>query len=136
LRPFQEGDKWGYKDRAGQVVITPQFDWAESFSDGRTRVRPGNNFVYKESICSKDLGNWYEAFSLCVMVAKIGCVSTHPTIELLPKYPTLSLLPDKYLGFVPSKIDHYLVIPSFHIIISSPLMPSPILRKIRNRITR
>lgn len=34
LYPIVQGGKWGYIDRAGKVVIAPQFDAAEAFSEG------------------------------------------------------------------------------------------------------
>ena len=45
-RSFSEGlarveidSKWGYINKAGQVVIKPQFDYADDFSEGLTLVR-------------------------------------------------------------------------------------------------
>ena len=32
LVPFEKGDKWGYKDKGGEVVIPPQFTIAQEFS--------------------------------------------------------------------------------------------------------
>ena len=32
--PFRQDGKWGYKNAAGQVVVTPQYDLAATFSDG------------------------------------------------------------------------------------------------------
>src|SRR5258705_10810529 len=34
LRPIQQDGKWGYIDSVGRVVIKPQFEWAEEFSEG------------------------------------------------------------------------------------------------------
>ena len=39
LLPVQQGGKWGYINRSGEVVIKPQFDSAEAFADGLALVR-------------------------------------------------------------------------------------------------
>jgi hypothetical protein len=40
------GDKWGYIDKTGAVVITPQFDSAGIFSEGLACVRKGRKVGY------------------------------------------------------------------------------------------
>jgi hypothetical protein len=42
LLPIQEDGKWGYINRAGEVVIKPQYDSAELFSEGLAFVRYPN----------------------------------------------------------------------------------------------
>ena len=39
LLPIQQGGKWGYINRSGEVVIKPQFDSAGLFADGLALVR-------------------------------------------------------------------------------------------------
>lgn len=39
LIPFQKDQKWGYEDRAGKVVIQPQFEEAGEFSGGIAKVK-------------------------------------------------------------------------------------------------
>ena len=39
LLPVQQNGKWGYINHAGEIVIKPQFDSAELFSDGLALVR-------------------------------------------------------------------------------------------------
>ena len=39
LLPIQQGGKWGYINRSGEVVIKPKFDWTESFADSLALVR-------------------------------------------------------------------------------------------------
>ena len=34
LRPIQQNGKWGYIDSTGKIVVTPQFAWAQEFSEG------------------------------------------------------------------------------------------------------
>ena len=38
LFPVVQSGKWGYIDRSGNIVIKPQFDGAENFSDGYARA--------------------------------------------------------------------------------------------------
>ena len=39
LRPFRDGNLWGFMDGGGDVAIAPQFDSAGSFSEGLARVK-------------------------------------------------------------------------------------------------
>ena len=39
LLPIQQGGKWGYINRSGEVVIKAQFDSAEPFAEGLALVR-------------------------------------------------------------------------------------------------
>lgn len=38
LFPVQHGDRWGYIDRSGKIVIEPQFERAEEFSEGLAAI--------------------------------------------------------------------------------------------------
>lgn len=44
--PFQESGKWGYETRTGEVVIHPQFNSAQKFSEGLARVGLGYHVGY------------------------------------------------------------------------------------------
>src|SRR5687768_8945424 len=39
LYPVQESGKWGYMDKAGKVVVKPQYEDAKDFSEGMGRVK-------------------------------------------------------------------------------------------------
>ena len=39
-------NKWGYIDRTGKMVISPQFDDADSFEGGLAKVKIGDEFGY------------------------------------------------------------------------------------------
>ncbi|MBD0309503.1 MAG: WG repeat-containing protein, partial [Microcoleus sp. T1-bin1] len=41
VAPVMINNKWGYMDQNGEIVIEPQFDEAEKFSNGLVRVRNG-----------------------------------------------------------------------------------------------
>jgi hypothetical protein len=46
LTPAQQDSKWGYVDREGRFRISPQFDFADRFSEGLAAVKVGNRFGY------------------------------------------------------------------------------------------
>ncbi len=46
LARVQLGNKYGFIDRSGQMVINPQFGFAESFSEGLARVQLGNKYGF------------------------------------------------------------------------------------------
>ena len=46
LLPILQDDRWGYMDHEGQVTITPQFDAAWPFSEGRALVQQDGLFGY------------------------------------------------------------------------------------------
>lgn len=46
LAPVMKGDKWGYADKSGKVVIEPLFDDAWPFSGGLARVMQGEFYGY------------------------------------------------------------------------------------------
>jgi hypothetical protein len=46
LAPVRKGEKWGYVDKSGRLVVEPRFDDAEPFSDGLARVSVGELFGY------------------------------------------------------------------------------------------
>jgi hypothetical protein len=41
------GGKWGYIDKTGKIIIKPQFNTAENFSEGLAAVRKTNRFLRK-----------------------------------------------------------------------------------------
>ncbi|GGA37573.1 WG repeat-containing protein [Okeania sp. KiyG1] len=49
LIPFQSDGKWGYKDRAGKVVIPPKLETASEFSLGVAKVKINNQIQYIDS---------------------------------------------------------------------------------------
>ncbi len=47
LIPFRnENDKWGYKNKKGEIVIEPQFDYADDFSEGLAAIKIGGKWGY------------------------------------------------------------------------------------------
>src|SRR5690242_17555808 len=48
LYPVHANGKYGYMDRSGKLVIQPQFDKAEEFSEGLAPVQAGNRWGYTD----------------------------------------------------------------------------------------
>lgn len=46
LIPYRDGDKWGYADSTGKVIIAPQFTEVNFFSEGRAMVYDGKKAGY------------------------------------------------------------------------------------------
>lgn len=46
LYPVKAGNKWGYIDGSGKMLINPQFENAGDFSDGLAPVKTGSVGVY------------------------------------------------------------------------------------------
>ena len=46
LYPINVNGKFGFMDRSGKTVITPQFDWTVGFSEGLASVRIGTKWGY------------------------------------------------------------------------------------------
>jgi hypothetical protein len=46
LMPQVKDGKWGYINKSFEFVIRPQFDWAESFSEGRAVVKIGTKWGF------------------------------------------------------------------------------------------
>jgi len=49
LHPVQSGAKFGYMDRSGKMIISPQFDAAGSFANGLAPVRLGAKWGYADT---------------------------------------------------------------------------------------
>lgn len=49
LFPIETNGKWGYIDKSGTIVITPQWNEAESFSEGLARVSVDGKYGYINS---------------------------------------------------------------------------------------
>ncbi|MBD0371962.1 MAG: WG repeat-containing protein [Pyrinomonadaceae bacterium] len=60
LAPVLEGDKWGFIDKKGSMVIEPKFDGAEPFSDGMARVKLGDSWGYIDRTGALVIGFQYE----------------------------------------------------------------------------
>ncbi|NEP13810.1 MAG: protein kinase [Symploca sp. SIO2C1] len=46
LEPVRIGKKYGYQNQMGQILIQPQFDFADSFSEGLARIKIDSEYGY------------------------------------------------------------------------------------------
>lgn len=46
LFPVKENSRWGYMDASGKVVVTPAFDYAWDFAEGRGRIKDKGRYGY------------------------------------------------------------------------------------------
>ncbi len=44
MHRIAQEDRWGYIDKIGTVVVQPQFDGAEPFSEGLAAVKVGGSY--------------------------------------------------------------------------------------------
>lgn len=57
------GDKFGYVDECGKLVIKPQFSWAGRFHDGRAAVWDGGALVHYIDTTGKPIGPHFASIS-------------------------------------------------------------------------
>lgn len=60
LLPMQKAEKWGYIDTTGKVIIEPQFDFADAFSDGIAAVELNGKTGYINKSGQKVIEAQYE----------------------------------------------------------------------------
>src|SRR5260370_19193623 len=75
LLPVKVSGKWGYVNGSGQLVINPQFDYAEEFHEGRALVCLG-----------KPCDWWVESPGDSVW----GFIDTSGKVVVTPQYPSAS----------------------------------------------
>jgi WG containing repeat len=74
LLPVKVSGKWGYVNGSGQLVINPQFDYAEEFHEGRALV------------CLGKPCDWYESPGDSLW----GFIDTSGKVVVTPQYPSAS----------------------------------------------
>jgi WG containing repeat len=77
LLPVKVSGKWGYINGTGQLVINPQFDFAEEFHEGRAGVCLGKPCDYFDSTSPND-SHW-------------GFIDTSGKVIVTPQYPEASV---------------------------------------------
>jgi hypothetical protein len=52
------GGKWGFINRSGKIVVEPQFDWAQDYSEELAAVGVGGKRDAQYHLISMDGGKW------------------------------------------------------------------------------
>ena len=75
LYPIKVNGKYGFMDRSGKTIITPQFDGAGGFSEGLADVRVGAKWGYidtKGSVVITPQFDWKRTFPLWTCASHSG----------------------------------------------------------------
>jgi hypothetical protein len=81
LLPVKVSGKWGYVNGTGQLVINPQFDYAEEFQEGRAGVCLGKP-------C--DFWDTYSNSPTVPNTSQWGFIDTSGKVVITPQYPEVS----------------------------------------------
>jgi hypothetical protein len=81
LLPVKVSGKWGYVNGSGQLVINPQFDYAEEFHEGRGRICLGKPCDFWDSYSSSPSPSNNSLW---------GFIDTSGKVVITPQYPEAS----------------------------------------------
>lgn len=83
LYPVEDNSKWGYIDSNGDLLINPQFDSADDFSEGYASIEINNKFGYIDKagkVMIKPEFDYAKSFSEGIAVVRIGI---NPNTDLI-----------------------------------------------------
>jgi hypothetical protein len=96
LEPFEEGERSGYKDAHGKVVIPARFWIAESFGEnaiatvaddkGFAWIDRKGRVVARPWVVDNDSDPFYEGLSRIVEKGKFGFIDTNGKIRIAPRF--------------------------------------------------
>src|SRR5262245_41153462 len=75
LFPIQQGDRWGYIDRSGKIVIEPRFREADEFSEGLAAVELTGRWGFIDAsgkVVVEPQYSWANRFSEGLARVRIG----------------------------------------------------------------
>ncbi|MGC2661154.1 MAG: WG repeat-containing protein, partial [Bryobacteraceae bacterium] len=95
--PVHYGDKWGYIDRTGKMVIAPQFDDEGDFFGGLAKVRLGDKWGYINNSGRLTIpykfqaaGDFSEGLAPAMSARKWGFVNSGGRIVIRPQFQAAS----------------------------------------------
>jgi serine/threonine protein kinase len=110
LHPIKIGDKYGYIDQTGRVVIQPQFDSADDFFEGMAVIRIGKKYGFidkkGELLIPPQFDftlNFSEGLAMVNIDNKYGYISKNGQFVIPPKFDDAS---DFSEGLTMVEIDH------------------------------
>ncbi|MGE5458902.1 MAG: WG repeat-containing protein [Methanobacterium sp.] len=93
LQQVQVGDKWGFEDQNGNMVIRPQFDEVNCFSEGRAPVKIGEKYGYIDKSGKMvvnaqydSAGNFSEGRAIVCTNEKNGYIDVNGNVVIGLKY--------------------------------------------------
>ncbi|MBS3030609.1 MAG: WG repeat-containing protein [Dolichospermum sp. DET50] len=110
LHPIKIGDKYGYIDQTGRVVIQPQFDSADDFSEGMAVIRIGKKYGYVDTMGELLIPpqfdftlDFSEGLAMVNIDNKYGYISKNGQLIIPPQFDDAS---DFYEGLTMVEIDN------------------------------
>ena len=95
LAAVRIGDKYGYIDRSGQVLIAPRFDYAQIFSEGLARIVMNRRSGYIDKTGTIVIApRFHKAFKFSDGLARVCAPPSHP--DLLFRIARLLGYEDRY----------------------------------------
>ena len=93
LFPVEVGNKYGYEDQNGNMVIKPRFDDAWYFSEGRAKIMMGEKYGYIDingntviSTRFDDAYSFNEGRALIIIADKYGYIDINGNMVIKPTY--------------------------------------------------
>ena len=93
LFPVQSGDKWGYIDQTGRIIIKPQFSRVGLFADGLTPVWVGEDVGYVDTRGAIKIkpqfdsaGSFSEGLAPVLVNMRVGFINESGTQVVKPTY--------------------------------------------------
>lgn len=93
LTPVQVGNKYGYEDQNGNMVIKPRFDDAWGFTEGRAVIKLGEKYGYIDvngniviNARFDDAHSFYKGRAVIIINEKYGYIDTNGNMLIEPKY--------------------------------------------------
>lgn len=93
LIPVEVGNKYGYEDQNGNMVIKPRFDYAGCFSEGRAVIKVGEKYGYIDvngniAINARfdDANSFNEGRAVIIINEKYGYIDINGNMVIEPKY--------------------------------------------------
>ncbi|MEI3649069.1 MAG: WG repeat-containing protein [Dolichospermum lemmermannii FEM_B0920] len=129
LHPIKIGDKYGYIDQTGRVVIQPQFDNAGDFSEGMAVIQMGKKYGFFDRKGYlvippqfDDAWDFYEGLAIVTIDDKYGYIDKSGQLVISPQfedawefYEGLAMVTiDKKRGYI-GKSGQFVISPQFDI---------------------
>ncbi|MBP6478009.1 MAG: WG repeat-containing protein [Chitinophagaceae bacterium] len=93
LYPVFVNNKWGYINNLGTLIIKPQFDYGDDFSDGLAKIKIAQKYGFIDKTGKiiinpqfDDIGNFHEGLAKIKVSGKYGFVNKKGEIIIKPQF--------------------------------------------------